>query len=276
MRLVLRTSSATSEGKAKAPVPPTQSSIYQLANLITEFRTTLRLTYLIPLFAQLQPLLSSSPSTTSQSPRHPDPHSHFLTLLTTITYILYQLTENLAHLADHRLFLGPLTTIIPQQHIVTQAPGTSNLWFLSNRLWHAGVTLDLVRAARALYLSRRPANPTAAAATTSSQTAQIQEADRDEKVNPSIDLATTTSPNPNPTALTDSTQFHTDLLVATCWWPLTLHWSLRSGLRGIDDLAIGILGTLANWLVLRGQWTTAAADVDDVVDSEGGGKEKKE
>ena len=221
--------STLSSSQPRTHLQQQQTSAYVLATLVSDFRTTLRLTYLIPLinsvFLPLKP--------------HPDPYHHSLFFLTTWTYIFYQLTENIAHLADHRIFLSTITALIPHSIVFGPVPGTSDLWFISNRLWHLGVTLDLICAARGWYFA--PSGPNAS----------------------SISLSIM-----NRSATSPSIPYQGDLLIASCWWPLTLHWSLRSGIWAIDDLTIGILGTLASFVVLQRLWA-ATVDGDKQQELEG-------
>ena len=230
-------SSALPKSQPDIQLPQQQSSAYLLANLVSDFRTTLRLTYLIPLFNSLFLPLNT----------HPDPYHHSLFFLTTWTYVLYQLSENIAHLADHRVFLPTFTTLIPESTLSHPVPGNSDLWFLSNRLWHLGVSLDLISAARGWYFVRSITYS---------------------------DAKSTSASSANPTTAPTSLPYQGDLLIASCWWPLTLHWSLRSGIWPVDDLAIGTLGTLASFIVLQRLW---AATVEEQKQEElEGAKSKSE
>ena len=42
-----------------------------------------------------------------------------------------------------------------------------------------------------------------------------------------------------------------------------MHWSLQAGVWGVDDLAIGMLGTLANLAVLQGLWAATLTPEED-------------
>ena len=50
-----------------------------------------------------------------------------------------------------------------------------------------------------------------------------------------------------------------DLVVASCWLPLCMHWSLDSGLRGINDGVIGLLGVIAGAESTRAAWAQTEA-----------------
>lgn len=45
-----------------------------------------------------------------------------------------------------------------------------------------------------------------------------------------------------------------EMFVASCWFPICLHYSLQSGLDGVNTGVIGLLGFLAGAQSLTVQW----------------------
>jgi hypothetical protein len=194
------------------------SPLHTLATHLTTTRTTLRLTALLPLYTALRNLLKSPPH---------DPILHALTLTQTISYVGFQVLENIAHLTDLR--------ILPPSSLfrTNSAPGkfpvgadTSRIWLLSCRLWLLGVSLDfplLFRRAQLEVLRRQPTSSGHRKVASD----EVEVWDR---------------------------KWWRELFVAGCWWPLCLHWSVDGGVAGVGDGVIGLLGGLAGWEGLMGMW----------------------
>lgn len=127
-RLIGRTPQKAAPG-ALAPVVAT-SFLTPLGALLSETRTTLRLTGLIPLYIWLKTLLSS------KSSKDMDPSLHRIALLQCAGYIGFQAMENVYHLAGK--------TIVPMHHIETRG-GVAKWVAWSCRAWTVGVGSDFLR-----------------------------------------------------------------------------------------------------------------------------------
>jgi hypothetical protein len=99
---------------------------------------------------------------------------------------------------------------------------------LSNRLWFLGVTCDFFRLAREAQIVRQRQRTNIDGKKT---------LDRDAVEQAAVDR-----------------RWWNDMLVASCWWPLCLHWSLDQGLWGMNDGVIGLLGVVAGMETFKGLW----------------------
>ncbi|KAK9377917.1 uncharacterized protein V1513DRAFT_435570 [Lipomyces chichibuensis] len=91
----------------------------------------------------------------------------------------------------------------------------NRLWVVSSRLWAAHVILEFVRLGREKYLARKDAE----------KKAESKTAD---------------------------TLWRRQLVVNAAYFPLTIHWSLETGV--LSDLAVGALGTIAGGARLIPLW----------------------
>ncbi|KAL9105770.1 MAG: hypothetical protein Q9227_009118 [Pyrenula ochraceoflavens] len=127
-------------------IPPLPSSpqtalslhLTSLTALLTQTRTTLRLTSLLPLYAGLRALLLNPPR---------DPVLHATRLAQLASYTTFQLLENTAHLTDH--------SVLPPSRLLRTHSGTGRLWLTACRAWALGVGLEFVKLAREAVLHKR-------------------------------------------------------------------------------------------------------------------------
>ncbi|KAK9246731.1 hypothetical protein V1506DRAFT_534140 [Lipomyces tetrasporus] len=96
----------------------------------------------------------------------------------------------------------------------------NRLWVVSSRLWAAHVILEFVRLARVKYLAKKDVSEQSGEKVTDGHTAD--------------------------------TLWRRQLIVNAAYFPLTIHWSLETGL--LTDLAVGALGTIAGGARLVPLW----------------------
>ncbi|KAK9324300.1 hypothetical protein V1517DRAFT_351459 [Lipomyces orientalis] len=96
----------------------------------------------------------------------------------------------------------------------------NRLWVVSSRLWAAHVILEFVRLARVKYLAKKDVSEQSGEKATDGKTAD--------------------------------TLWRRQLIVNAAYFPLTIHWSLETGL--LTDLAVGALGTIAGGARLIPLW----------------------
>ncbi|KAK7203180.1 hypothetical protein BZA70DRAFT_84041 [Myxozyma melibiosi] len=117
---------------------------------------------------------------------------------------IYQPLENIAYLASH--------DILPVDKLTVK-----KLWIFSSRLWALHIILEFVRLAREYALSSK----SSASATTS------------EKLDPELAAERVKAKK----------LWTRQLIVTAAYFPLTIHWSLESGI--INDWMVGLFGSIA-------------------------------
>ncbi|EXJ78545.1 hypothetical protein A1O1_08946 [Capronia coronata CBS 617.96] len=136
-RLIGRTPSKLPAG-ALAPAAPT-SFLTPLGSLISDTRTTLRLTGLVPLYLWLKTLLSK------KSAAEMDPALRRVALLQCTAYMAFQVIENVYHLV--------IKGVVPAE-VVTKRGGVNKWVAWSSRAWLVGVALDFLRLQREAQLDK--------------------------------------------------------------------------------------------------------------------------
>lgn len=124
---------------AAAGVPLTP--LIPLALAISDLRTTLRLTGLIPLYVLLKSLIRS---------KEPDRITYIIKLAQCLSYIGFQAIENVYHLTNKTVIASSWTNAR-----FARLGGQSKLVTWSCRAWLAGITCDFLRLAREAQLSRQ-------------------------------------------------------------------------------------------------------------------------
>lgn len=201
-----------SHSKLTKPRSPPPTSWKAFGSLISETRTTLRLTALLPLYAWLRELLADN--------RRQDRYLRAISLTQCISYIVYQFTENVAFLAD--------------QGVVSRAwlekrGGSGSWWKWSNRAWLAGVSCDFLRLFRKALIERKKR------LSLGQRSEEKTEGEREKQE-------------------AVERMWWSELFIASCWFPLCLHYSLQDGLKGVNTGVVGLLGFLAGAQSLMGQW----------------------
>jgi hypothetical protein len=196
-------------------------------------RTTLRLTALLPLYAWLRTLLSSS--THFSSP--PDPYLHAVALTQCLAYILYQALENIAYLIDLHILPRSITTSrYNPLRSPNGDPSTSRLWLMSSRFWLVGVSCDILRLLRDAYVEaqRRRRHSTSTSASS----------EQGERIPTAAEVEET------------GRRWWSELFVAGCWLPMCAHYSVDGGLfrSSVEDGVVGVLGLAASWEGWRCAW----------------------
>ena len=139
-----------------------------------------------------------------------------ISLTQCISYIIYQSTENVAFLADQGII---------SQKWLEKSGGSPRLWLWSNRAWLAGVSCDFLRLFRQGAVIAR-------------QTEQGRtEAEIEEQ-------------------RLISRMWWSEMFVASCWFPVCLHYSLQNGLEGVNSGVVGLLGFLASARNFTTQWAS--------------------
>ena len=194
---------------AVAPsVPPWKA----LAGLISETRTALRLTALLPLYGLLRKLYQT------RNIKGQDPYLQVISLVQCLGYMFFQATENVAFLADKR--------VISRRWIDKR--GGSAKWYLwSSRGWLTGVSCDILALARKAVIEQGKRSSLGGKEGSEVEKERQQQFDE---------------------------SWYRELLVASCWLPLSLHGSLDGGLKGVNMGAVGFLGLIAGARGSAAQW----------------------
>ncbi|RMZ86344.1 hypothetical protein DV736_g6432, partial [Chaetothyriales sp. CBS 134916] len=128
------------EPKVLTSLEPTTTFLTPLGALLSDTRTSLRLTGLIPLYVLLKSLLDT------KSPKRADPVSHRIALVQCLAYIAFQLTENIWHLSRK--------DVIPASFIENRG-GAAKWLQWSCRAWVVGILSDFLRLGREAQLNQQ-------------------------------------------------------------------------------------------------------------------------
>jgi hypothetical protein len=201
------------------------SPIAALAVLISKARTTLRLFGLFPLYAWLRTLLSGPKAGA-------DAVLHRIAVLQASSYFTYQALENICLLAD--------SGVVPSSFIARINRGdstTAKLYLWAYRAWLGGVSCDFLRLGREWQVEagRR--------ATRKQMRADGRElaADQDEE-----------------DGKWDK-RWWTDLMIASAWAPMALHFSnATGGVPGWNLGWMGVCGMVAGSTRMKALWASTA------------------
>jgi Peroxisomal biogenesis factor 11 (PEX11) len=195
--------------------PQSRTPFKTLGTLISETRTVLRLTALLPLYAWLRQLCVDNESQ--------DSYLRIISLTQCFSYIIFQFLENVAFLSDRG--------VVSQKWLAKR--GRSAKWWLwSSRAWFAGVSCDfLILFRKALIEQQRRSKAKLG------KTEVEKEEEKEEESEQSFDR-----------------RWWSEMFVASCWLPLSLHYSLRDGLRGMNPGAVGLLGFMAGMQSFAALW----------------------
>ncbi|RMZ75255.1 hypothetical protein DV738_g5569, partial [Chaetothyriales sp. CBS 135597] len=128
------------EPKAAASLQPSSTFLNPLGALLSDTRTTLRLTGLLPLSVLLRSLLDKN------SPRRADPVAYKIALVQCLSFIGFQLLENVGHLTRKG--------VIPASFIANR--GGEGAWAQwSCRSWLLGILTDFLRLAREAQVNQQ-------------------------------------------------------------------------------------------------------------------------
>lgn len=187
-------------------------SLAAFGALISRARTTLRLFGLFPLYAWLRTLL--------QGPKPgADPVLHRIALTQCLSYVTYQFLENVCTLADNGIVPGSFISLLNRGDSTT-----GRLYLVAFRAWLGGVSCDFLRLARERQLESRRR----AARTQTKEDGQEVTEYQDEE-----DKAF-------------EKRWWTDLMIASAWFPMALHFSnVTGGLPGWNLGWMGLCGLVA-------------------------------
>ena len=175
-------------------LPPFTSPLATLAELISNTRTTLRLFALPSLYIWLRELLDKDKT------KKADNVLHYIAMAQCISYMVYQLMESIAYLAD----CGVISKAWLQRR-----GGSAKWWLWSCRAWLFGVSCDFLKLGRQMQLQR------------------ANKSQNEEEKQEEIQM------------------MKEDLVVAGCWFPLCVHYSLEHGFGAINGGIIGAFGLVA-------------------------------
>lgn len=150
----------------------------------------------------------------------PDRYLRIVWLTQCTSYIIYQFTENVAFLADRGII---------SQKWLDKRGGSARWWMWSNRAWLAGVSCDFLRLFREALIERKRRS--------------VLSQDREEKMETEVEKQQSFDKI-----------WWSELFVASCWFPLCLHYSLQNGLKGVNDGVVGLLGLMAGAQSFLAQW----------------------
>lgn len=200
-------------------VPP----IAALAVLVSKARTTLRLFGLFPLYAWLRGL-SSGPKPGA------DVVLHRIAVLQASSYFTYQALENISLLADSGVVSASAISAINRGD-----SKTARVYLWAYRAWLGGVSCDFLRLAREWQLEGRRRSVRAQMVSDGRAIAEYQD-EEDAKFDK---------------------RWWTDLMIASAWLPMALHFSSSTG--GIPGWNLGIMGAcglVAGGTRARALWAT--------------------
>jgi hypothetical protein len=182
------------------------TSLQSLATLISDTRTALRLTALLSLYSSLRGLLRDK--------GNKDRYLRAVALVQCIAYIVFQFTENVAYLVDRGIL---------SQKRLARTGGSAQWWLWSSRAWLAGVSCDFLKLIREAAIERQKKK------VIPNQTSKEPE----ESLAESMDEQTMAG------------AWWNEMFVASCSFPLCLHYSLQDGLWGVNNGVVGLLGLMA-------------------------------
>ncbi|KAH9862963.1 hypothetical protein J1614_010692 [Plenodomus biglobosus] len=219
---------ACSDAKLAAAIPVSNGSIppvAALAVLISKARTTLRLFGLFPLYTWLR-TLASGPKPGA------DVVLHRIALLQASSYFTYQALENISLLADSGVVSASAIAAINRGD-----SKTARLYLWAYRAWLGGVSCDFLRLAREWQLE---SHRRAVRAQMVSEGRAIAEHQDDED------------------AKFDS-RWWTDLMIASAWLPMALHFSSSTGgIPGWNLGWMGACGLVAGSTRVKALWASTA------------------
>lgn len=147
-QIIARLATALGRTPSKAPIANPSaaadvpvSPIIPLALAISDLRTTLRLTGLIPLYVLLKSLIRS---------KEPDRVTYLIKLAQCLSYIGFQSIENVYHLTNKTVIASTWTN-----SRFSRFGGHAKLMTWSCRFWLAGISCDFLRLARESQLSKQ-------------------------------------------------------------------------------------------------------------------------
>jgi hypothetical protein len=201
------------------------SPIAALAVLISKARTTLRLFGLFPLYAWLRTLLSGPKAGA-------DAVLHRIAVLQASSYFTYQALENICLLAD--------SGVVPSSFIARINRGdstTAKLYLWAYRAWLGGVSCDFLRLGREWQVEagRRATRRQMRADGRELAADQDEEDDKWDK------------------------RWWTDLMIASAWAPMALHFSnATGGVPGWNLGWMGVCGMVAGSTRMKALWANTA------------------
>ncbi|KAH9868083.1 hypothetical protein IAQ61_007390 [Plenodomus lingam] len=213
--------SAASLGNHGGDVPP----VAALAVLISKARTTLRLFGLFPLYTWLR-TLAAGPKPGA------DGVLHKLALLQASSYFTYQVLENISLLADSGV-VSPSTVAA----INRGDSKTARLYLWAYRAWLGGVSCDFLRLAREWQLESHRRSVRAQMVGEGKAIAEYQD-EEDAKFD---------------------SRWWTDLMIASAWLPMALHFSSATGgIPGWNLGWMGLCGLVAGSTRVKALWASTA------------------
>jgi hypothetical protein len=196
-------------------------AIAALAQIVSRARTTLRLFGLFPLYAWLRSLLTGPKAGT-------DPVLHRIALLQASSYFTYQALENISFLADNGIVSSKAISFLNRGDSTT-----ARLYLWAYRAWLGGVSCDLLRLGREAQLESRR-RTTRAKMVEEGKAVAIYQDEEDAKVD---------------------VKWWTDLMIASAWFPMALHFSSATGgVPGWNLGWMGVCGLVAGSTRASGLW----------------------
>lgn len=190
-------SPASTSAAAAAGVPATP--LLPLALTIGDLRSTLRLIGLIPLYSLLKSLIKNP---------DPDTPTRIIKLAQCLSYMTFQLSENIYHLTNKTVINANWTNTR-----FARFGGNAKLMTWACRAWLSGISCDFLRLFREAQLARQHG-----AKYQSLNEEEKKEADR---------------------------KWYSELFVAMSWYPMAIHYSVEGGI-GLNLGMVGACGFLAN------------------------------
>ncbi|KAF1847612.1 amidase signature enzyme, partial [Cucurbitaria berberidis CBS 394.84] len=214
---------------SNAGVPP----IAALAVLISKARTTLRLFGLFPLYTWLRTLVSGPKPGT-------DVVLHRIAILQASSYFTYQALENVSLLADSGVVSSTFISAINRGD-----SKTARVYLWAYRAWLGGISCDFLRLAREWQLESRRRATRRLMVSEGKAIAAYQD-DEDAKFD---------------------TRWWTDLMIASAWFPMALHFSSNTGgIPGWNLGWMGACGLVAGTTRAKALWAATAiveASIED-------------
>ncbi|KAF2821516.1 amidase signature enzyme [Ophiobolus disseminans] len=203
-------------------------AVAALAILISKARTTLRLFGLFPLYAWLRTLVTGPKAGA-------DPVLHRIALLQASSYFTYQALENVSLLADSGA-VGPAFIA----RINRGDSKTARVYLWAYRAWLGGVSCDFLRLAREWQLESKRRGVRKQMQADGRALAEYQD-EEDAKFDK---------------------RWWTDLVIASAWLPMALHYSsAEGGIPGWNLGWMGACGLVAGSARVKALWASTAVNI---------------
>ncbi|EEH34465.1 hypothetical protein PAAG_05514 [Paracoccidioides lutzii Pb01] len=224
-----------------APTPPSPPPppFLALSSLMSETRTTLRLLGLLSLWSWGSATVRKPPA---------DPILRTIACTQVTVNVLYQILENVAHLASKGVL----------NRRAVERWGSLGKWYVwSTRAWLAHVLLEFVRVWREYVLAREMRKKDAEVW---GDVGHSEKGNRDEEGGEGEGEGEPGGREKESARWAEVRGWKKSLLNSLAWLPLCVHWSFEGGV-GVPDQLVGLLSMTAGAWGVHDMWNVTAAVV---------------